>query len=149
MQLAQVDGELDPLVRPHRRRRVEPGDDERPRLVAVRLDLGEVDTHSNGNHGRLLGVVRAVEALGPEQLAHVEVEATPVLAEDVLEGLVDDGEEAQDLAGLKSEGEESRALLVARLDASTTVRPDERVELAVDLRKLHFFDLDSGSAIGA
>jgi multiple sugar transport system ATP-binding protein len=111
--------------------------------------LGEADGRTNGRHGRLLGVVRAVEALGPEQLAHVEVEATPVLAEDVLEGLVDDGEEAQDLAGLKSEGEESRALLVARLDASTTVRPDERVELAVDLRKLHFFDLDSGSAIGA
>jgi multiple sugar transport system ATP-binding protein len=110
--------------------------------------LGEADARGNGRHGRLLGVVRAVEALGPEQLAHVEVEASPVLAEDVLEGLVD-AEEAQDLAELKPEGDDARALVVARLDAETTIRPDERVELAVDLRKLHFFDLDSGSAIGA
>jgi multiple sugar transport system ATP-binding protein len=110
--------------------------------------LGEADGRSNGHHGRLPGVVRAVEALGPEQLAHVEVEATPVLAEDVLEGLVD-AEEAHDLAEIRTEGDDARALVVARLDASTTVRPDERVELAVDLRKLHFFDLDSGSAIGA
>jgi multiple sugar transport system ATP-binding protein len=110
--------------------------------------LGEADARSNGHHGRLLGVVRAVEALGPEQLAHVEVEASPVLAEDVLEGLVEP-EEAQDLADLKTEGDEARALVVARLDAAATVRPDERVELRVDLRKLHFFDLDSGSAIGA
>ncbi|HET7138293.1 MAG TPA: sn-glycerol-3-phosphate ABC transporter ATP-binding protein UgpC [Gaiellaceae bacterium] len=110
--------------------------------------LGEADARGNGRHGRLLGVVRAVEALGPEQLAHVEVEASPVLAEDVLEGLVD-AEEAQDLAELKTEGDAARALVVARLDAATTIRPDERVELAVDLRKLHFFDLDSGSAIGA
>jgi multiple sugar transport system ATP-binding protein len=110
--------------------------------------LGEADARSNGHHGRLLGVVRAVEALGPEQLAHVEVEATPVLAEDVLEGLVD-AEEARDLAEIKTDGDEARALVVARLDASASVRPDQRVELAVDLRKLHFFDLDSGSAIGA
>ncbi|HEU5363495.1 MAG TPA: sn-glycerol-3-phosphate ABC transporter ATP-binding protein UgpC [Gaiellaceae bacterium] len=110
--------------------------------------LGEDDARSNGNHGHLPGVVRAVEALGPEQLAHVEVEATPVLAEDVLEGLVDT-EEARELAEIKSDGADARALVVARLDASTTVRPDERVDLAVDLRKLHFFDLDSGAAIGA
>jgi hypothetical protein len=29
------------------------------------------------------------------------------------------------------------------------VRPDEPLELSVDVRRLHFFDLDSGSAIGA
>ena len=108
--------------------------------------LAEPGARADG--GRLRGVVRAVEALGPEQLAHVELEATPVLVEDVLEGLVD-AEEAQDLAELKTEGSEARALVVARLDAATTVRPEDTVELAVDLRKLHFFDLDSGSAIAA
>ena len=39
--------------------------------------------------GRLRGRVQAVEALGPEQLVHVEIDAKPVLVEDVLEGLVD------------------------------------------------------------
>ena len=42
-----------------------------------------------------------------------------------------------------------RATVVARLDASASVRPDDAIELAVDLRRLHFFDLDSGEAIGA
>jgi hypothetical protein len=77
---------------------------------------------------------------------HVEIEAKPVLVEDVLEGLVD-AEEAAELAEIK--GDVVRAIVVARLDASARVRADEEIELAVDLRKLHFFDLVSGEAIVA
>jgi multiple sugar transport system ATP-binding protein len=102
----------------------------------------------NGDGGRLRGLVRAIEALGPEQLAHVEVEAKPVLVEDVVEGLVDI-EEAEDLAEIRTDADGARVMLVARLDASASVRPDETVELAVDLRKLHFFDLETGATIGA
>jgi multiple sugar transport system ATP-binding protein len=109
--------------------------------------LGELDGHNDDGRGRVRGVVRAVEALGPEQLAHVELDASPVLVDDVVEGLVD-MEEAGDLAEIKQEGDGARALVVARLDASSKVRQDEPVELSVDLRGLHFFDLDSGSAIG-
>ena len=101
-----------------------------------------------GDGGRLRGRVQAVEALGPEQLVHVEVDAKPVLVEDVLEGLVD-LEEAEELAELGIDTDGSRATVVARLDASARVRPDEPIELAVDLRHLHFFDLASGEAIGA
>ena len=50
--------------------------------------------------GRLRGASQAVEALGPEQLVHVEIDAKPVLVEDVLEGLVD-VEQAGDLAEIK------------------------------------------------
>jgi multiple sugar transport system ATP-binding protein len=117
--------------------------------VGIRPEaLGEPDSRRDGERGRLRGIVRAVEALGPEQLAHVELEATPVLAEEVLEGLVD-AEEAHDLAEIRTEAATATALVVARLDASTSVRPEDVVDLDVDLRKLHFFDLDSGSAIGA
>jgi multiple sugar transport system ATP-binding protein len=117
--------------------------------VGIRPEaLDEVGAARNGDHGRLHGVVRTLEALGPEQLAHVEIEGAPVMAEDVLEGLVDETE-AQDLADLRTEGDEARTLVIARLDAATRVRLEEPVELAVDLRKLHFFDLESGSAIGA
>src|SRR5438105_11123515 len=62
------------------------------KLVAVGIRPESLDEPSRRNgdeRGRLRGVIRAVEALGPEQLAHVEVEARPVLVEDVLEGLVD------------------------------------------------------------
>ena len=51
-----------------------------------------------------------------------------------------------ELAEMMSEG---RATVVARLDASTSIRPDDAVELSVDTRRLHFFDLESGEAIGA
>jgi len=79
---------------------------------------------------------------------HVEIDAEPVLVEDVLEGLVD-LEQAGDLAEIRTDTDGSRATVVARLDASARVRPDEPIELAVDLRHLHFFDLGSGEAIGA
>ena len=125
------------------------------RHVGKRIALGirpealrEVEGGDDDGRGRLRGIVRAVEALGPEQLAYVELEASAVLVEDVVEGLVE-MEEATDLVEIKQEGDGARALVVARLDASSRVRPDEPLELSVDPRRLHFFDLDSGSAIGA
>jgi multiple sugar transport system ATP-binding protein len=107
------------------------------------------DSGRNGDEGRLRGVVSAIEALGPEQLAHIDVEAKPVLVDDVVEGLVD-MEEAEDLAEIRTDTDgAARATLVARLEASASLRPDETVELAIDLGKLHFFDLETGATIGA
>ena len=115
--------------------------------VGIRPEaLDEPGRRDGGDGGRLRGRVQAIEALGSEQLAHVEIEAKPVLVEDVLEGLVD-AEEAAELAEIKSDV--VRATVVARLDASARVRADDEIELAVDLRKLHFFDLVSGEAIVA
>ena len=117
--------------------------------VAVGIRPEALDERRNGDGGTLRGIVSAVEALGPEQLAYVDVEAKPVLAEDVLEGLVD-REQADDLVEIKTgAGGAERATLVARLEASASLRPEDVVELAVDVRKLHFFDLESGAAIGA
>ena len=116
--------------------------------LGIRPEALDDSDGRNGDGGRLRGVVRAIEALGPELLAHVEVEAKPVLVEDVVEGLVD-MEEAEDLAEIRTDTDGDRAMLVARLAASASVRPDETVELAVDLRNLHFFDLGTGAAIGA
>jgi multiple sugar transport system ATP-binding protein len=112
--------------------------------VGIRPEaLDEPGRRDGVDGGRLRGRVQAVEAFGPEQLAHVEIEARPVLVEDVLEGLVD-AEHADELAEIIADG---RATVVARLDASARVRADDEIELAVDLRRLHFFDLESGEAI--
>jgi len=123
---------------------------ERAVAVGIRPEALDEPGRRDGDGGSLRGVVRAIEALGPEQLAHVEVEAKPVLVEDVLEGLVD-MEEAEDLVEImaEAEAEGERALLVARLDASARVRQDETLDLSVDLGRLHFFDLDSGESIRA
>jgi multiple sugar transport system ATP-binding protein len=115
--------------------------------VGIRPEALDEPGHRNGADGvRIRGRVQAVEALGPEQLVHVDVEAKPVLIEDVLEGLVDI-EEARELAEIRTDGDGARSVVVARLDASATMRPDDAVELAVDVRRLHFFDLDSREAI--
>jgi multiple sugar transport system ATP-binding protein len=116
--------------------------------LGIRPEALDESSSRNGGGGRLRGIVRGVEALGPEQLAHIEVEAKPVLAEDVVEGLAETVEEATELVEVRSgETEADHALLVARLDASASIRPDDVVDLEVDLRKLHFFDLDSGETI--
>src|SRR5262245_47677971 len=115
--------------------------------IAVGIRPEALDEPGESADGRLRGRVQAVEALGPEQLAYIEIDAEPVLADDVLEGLVDE-EQAGDLAAIGVGANGSRATVIARLDASARVRPDEPIELAVDLRRLHFFDLESGAAIG-
>ena len=78
-----------------------------------------------------------------------QVQAKPVLVEDVLEGLVESKEHAEELAEILPGADANWAMLVARLDAAARVRQDDAIDLAVDLRKLHFFDLDSGETIGA
>jgi multiple sugar transport system ATP-binding protein len=110
--------------------------------VAVGIRPEALSLHAGDDRPRLAGRVETVEALGPEQLAHVSVEARPVLADEVLEGLVD-ADDAKELAEIV---DENRAMVVARLDASATIRPDDRIELAVDTRRLHFFDLETGDA---
>jgi multiple sugar transport system ATP-binding protein len=120
----------------------------KPVAVGIRPEaLDEPGGRDGGGGGRLHGRVQAVEALGAEQLVHVEIDAKPVLGDDVVEGLVD-LEEAEDLAEIGVDVDSSRATVVARLEASAIVRPDEPIELAVDLRHLHFFDLANGEAIG-
>ncbi len=115
--------------------------------IGIRPEALDERGGSDGDGARLRGRVQAVEALGPEQFVYIEIDAKPVLVEDVVEGLVD-VDEAEELAAIMTDADGSRATVVARLDASARVRPDEPIELAVDVRHLHFFDLDSGEAIG-
>jgi multiple sugar transport system ATP-binding protein len=114
--------------------------------VGIRPEALEEPGRRNGAAVSLRGRVRVVEALGPEQLAYVDIEAKPVLVEDVLEGIVD-MEAAEDIAEIKGDAEGAHATVVARLDASARVHPDDAIELAVDLGRLHFFDLDSRESI--
>jgi multiple sugar transport system ATP-binding protein len=94
---------------------------------------------------RLRGTVRATEALGSELLVHLDVEAEPVLTDEVREvaGDVD----AAALERLESEALERRTALIARLETQKRPSVDEPIEVGVDTRRLHFFDLDSGLAI--
>jgi multiple sugar transport system ATP-binding protein len=99
--------------------------------------------------GRLVADVHGVEALGSEQQVYFSVDATPVgnpAAEGIsaAEGiLADQGILAGEgiLAGGAPNG-------VARVDPRAAVRAGTRVTFAVDAARLHFFDPDTGSAVG-
>ncbi|HEY3182731.1 MAG TPA: sn-glycerol-3-phosphate ABC transporter ATP-binding protein UgpC [Gaiellaceae bacterium] len=98
-----------------------------------------------GERAVLRGTVRATEALGSELLVHLEVEAEPVVTEEVREiaGDVD----AAALERLESEAMERRTLVIARLETQRRPPVDEPIEVALDPRRLHFFDLETGLAI--
>jgi hypothetical protein len=79
-------------------------------------------------------LTRVVEVLGSEQHVYFSVDPAPVGG---------GGEPAQEgiLAASVPDG-------VARLEPRAAVGADTRVAFAVDAARLHFFDPDSGNAIG-
>jgi multiple sugar transport system ATP-binding protein len=100
---------------------------------------------TDGGRARLRGEVRATEALGSEVLVHLALAAEPVLTEEVREvaGDVD----AAALEQLESEALEQRTIVIGRFETSELLRTGTEVEVAVDSRKLHFFDLETGLGI--
>jgi multiple sugar transport system ATP-binding protein len=89
--------------------------------------------------------IELVERLGSEVYAHFSVEAPAVQTEDARE-LMRDRSELTDTA-FDRRGEQI-TMGVARLDPETSVAEGERAELVVDTRRLYFFDLDTGLALG-
>jgi multiple sugar transport system ATP-binding protein len=96
---------------------------------------------------RLRGRVVATELLGSELLAHVEIEAKPVLTEEVREVLAD--VDRARVANVEAEARAQRAVFIGRFDPASRVRAGDDIEVAVDLRRLHFFDLDTENAVEA
>jgi multiple sugar transport system ATP-binding protein len=96
---------------------------------------------------RLRGRVKATEALGSELLVHLELPAEPVLTEEVREvaGDVD----AVELALLESEALARKTVITGRFETLKRLPSGSAVEVAIDARKLHFFDLETGLGIYA
>jgi len=92
---------------------------------------------SSGWPASLVADVRMVEVLGSEQHVYFSLDATPVAP------VGGSGEIAQEgiLADSVPNG-------VARLDPRAGVRAGNRVTFAVNVGRMHFFDPDTGHAIG-
>ena len=88
--------------------------------------------------------VELVEALGNESLVHFSTDARMVRNRG--------GAWTADPAATRASGDiagASAAEGVARVDPFVRVGAGERIALAVDLSRLHFFDAETGEAIGA
>jgi multiple sugar transport system ATP-binding protein len=122
---------------------------ERPRLrayagrrVAVGIRPEEVREASGWDGARVRGRVLLVEALGAEQLVHIEIAATPLERGDLVDAAaVDPG------PSLGVEDLERSVTLLGRFDRHLLLTPGEAVEVAIDPRLLHFFDLETGDAV--
>jgi multiple sugar transport system ATP-binding protein len=93
--------------------------------------------------GRLTGTVTLREALGAEIMVHFAVDAPSAITEEVKEL-------AEDVGGadrLEAHAKESSSVIVGRFGARSRVKPGEQIDVAVDTRQLHFFDVDTGAGI--
>jgi multiple sugar transport system ATP-binding protein len=88
--------------------------------------------------------VEVREAMGSEVYAHFKVDAPPVLTEDTRDLAADKGLDDLELEG---QAESGTAVFVARLNPRTTAVRGKPMEVQVDVRRLHFFDRDTGQAI--
>jgi ABC-type sugar transport system ATPase subunit len=97
---------------------------------------------SGWDGARVRGRVLLVEALGAEQFIHIEVAAAPLERADLVDAA---GQPPGPSLGV--DDLERSVTLLGRFDRHLLLAPDEAVEVAIDPRLLHFFDLETGAAL--
>ena len=150
-ELGRGDGGIDCRIGPYRVRIPDHILAEEPtlarsigRTVAVGIRPESISIATAEQHG-LHGTVVVSEELGSEVISHVEVEATSIRDEAIVEGLTDDGS-----AGSAPEPvriQTGKTVIVARLPAEADFRRGTPLSLMFDANKLHFFDVDSGTTL--
>ncbi len=84
------------------------------------------------------------EAMGSEVYIHFSIDAAPVLSDLVREAM----EEEEAVKAMEEQAERRGHAFVARVDRESRAREGEPIRLIVDTRRLHFFDTETGAAIG-
>jgi multiple sugar transport system ATP-binding protein len=85
------------------------------------------------------------EDMGADVYLHFTVDAPPAVTEETKDLASDRGDDV--LEELKDRATSGRSPFIARVGPESTVSTAERAEIAVDTRKLHFFDPETGEAI--
>jgi multiple sugar transport system ATP-binding protein len=89
--------------------------------------------------------VEVTEELGSEVNVLFRVDAPPVAAEEIRAAIDETGEEELLLLA----DDEPRCVFCARVDARTSAAAGNRIRLSLDPSRFHFFDPDTGLAIGS
>jgi multiple sugar transport system ATP-binding protein len=115
--------------------------DGRRLILGVRPEDLEDAALAEGDQS-LESVVDIREDLGSEVFVHFAVGGPPVRGEDVQAAVGEDAVEATSVQA-RTRG----SLWVARVGRESGAREGEKLRIAVDAKRLHFFDPDSGDAI--
>ena len=99
-----------------------------------------------GDGNRLAARVELREDMGAEAFLHFWVEAPPALTDDTRELASEFGSEK--LEELREQASERRSRFVVRASPESRSTAGADVRIHVDTRKLHFFDPETGEAIG-
>jgi multiple sugar transport system ATP-binding protein len=159
-ELAREDGALWARFGEHRLRLPEATLEQNPglerfegRSIALGIrpeDMEDASLVSDDASGRRLSVVCDIrEDMGSEVYVHFNIAAPPVATKEVLEAHVVDAPEDAETKIAAEQARGSGAAFVARLDRTTSAKEQERLELAVDVARLHFFDAETGVAVRA
>jgi multiple sugar transport system ATP-binding protein len=117
---------------------------DRPLILGIRPeDLEDASLPGDSwPEQRISAVVDIREDMGSEVFLHFGVGGRPVLGADVQAAVGEDTVEAT-----QAEEQAKGGLWVARVDRESAARENDRVELTVHPRRLHFFDPQTGAAI--
>ena len=88
----------------------------------------------------MVGEVAFVEDLGATLLVHLDVDAPPPKLGAESGTMLEDAEVAVGA---------DRARVRLSVDGHASVKPGDRLAIRIDLDRLHFFDPETGEAIGA
>jgi multiple sugar transport system ATP-binding protein len=125
------------------------GFEERRVVVGIRPEDIEDAAIRDANEGSRMSVVCDIrEDMGSEVYVHFNVAGDPVTAKEVVEALVVDAPEDQETRQAAERARGAGVSFVGRLDRDTRARERQPLELAVDVARLHFFDPETGLAIG-
>ncbi|HEV8687376.1 MAG TPA: sn-glycerol-3-phosphate ABC transporter ATP-binding protein UgpC [Gaiellaceae bacterium] len=105
-------------------------------------DIEDAAIAGAANGGRIAAVVDIREDLGSEVLIHFGIGAAAVRGEDVAAAV---GEEALEATAVQAR--EKGNVFVARIDRETRAAEREPIELAVNTKRLHFFDPETSRGI--
>jgi multiple sugar transport system ATP-binding protein len=115
----------------------------RPLILGIRPSDFEDSGHGNQNWPLMTVNTNVTEELGSEINVIFAIDAPPVEHKDTAD-LAKDEDEEDSVIPLT----DNKALWTARVNARSRVRSGQSLELAVDTSRLHFFDPESGLAIG-
>jgi multiple sugar transport system ATP-binding protein len=159
-ELAREDGALWARFGEHRLRLAETTLERNPgvagfegRSLALGIrpeDMEDAALVSEGAPGCRLSVVCDIrEDMGSEVYVHFNVAAQPVATKEVLEAHVIEATEDAEARAAAEQARGRGAHFVARLDRTTSAKEREKLELVVDVERLHFFDAETGLAVRA